>query len=386
MKKQNILLLLVIAISLGCRTQNEINDTSLFYTECQTIIDSFYVANPKSVGIMVHIESPKNNYSWSGCSGYSTKEGEMKLTPHQPALIASCIKPYVSSTILRLQELGSLTIEDSISRHLSKETIELFEKVGYDFNNIKIKHLLSHTSGIRNYVDPEYLEFINLNQQYRWTRSEQLGLAASKGIPLGDPEDVYSYTDTNYLLCAEIIESNSQKPFYTAMRNLLKYEKLGFKNTWFPTLESPNSNTNSMVHQYWGQMKWNSHEQDISYDLYGGGGIATTTKELAKFFYNLFQGKIIEDPSTLNKIFTNITPASGENTKYFLGLREGIFSDNKCYYHSGFWGTSVFYLPELETSIAVYILEKDDFQLIFEILEKMIDSLTKQSNIKKLHK
>jgi D-alanyl-D-alanine carboxypeptidase len=383
MKKQNILLLLVITIVVGCRTGNEINDTTLFYSECQTIIDSIYLANPKSVGIMVHIESPKNNHSWSGCSGYPNKEREMKLTPHQPALIASSIKPYVSSTILRLQELGSLTIEDSISRHLSKETIELFEKVGYDFDNIKIKHLLSHTSGIKNYVDPEYLEWINLNQQHRWTRNEQLKLAASKGKPLGDPEDVFSYTDTNYLLCTEIIESNSQKPFYTAMRNLLKYEKLGFKNTWFPTLENPNPNTKPMVHQYWGKMNWDSHEQDISYDLYGGGGIATTTKDLANFSYNLFQGKIIEDSTTLNKIFTKITPANGEDTGYFLGLREGISSDYKYYCHGGFWGTSVFYLPELETAIAVYILEKDEFHLISEVSDIMVSNLAKELNMTK---
>ena len=69
----------------------------------QTIIDSIYKANPQSIGIIVHIESPKNGISWSGSAGYSNKDTKSKLLPDQPALIASNIKTYVSAAILRLQ-------------------------------------------------------------------------------------------------------------------------------------------------------------------------------------------------------------------------------------------------------------------------------------------
>lgn len=309
----------MITSIVGCRTSNKNNDTASFFSDCQSAIDSVYTSNPESIGIMVHIESPENNLSWSGCSGYSNKDERNKLTPDQPALIASCIKPYISTSILRLQELGILTIDDSISRHLSEETIQLFEKAGYDFDSIKIKHLLSQTSGIKEYANSDYLQRVNNSKKHRWTREEQLRLTASKGKPLGSPEEVWSYSDANFLLCTEIIESNTSKPFYTAIRDLLKYKDLGFKNTWFPTLEKPNPNTKPMVHQYWSSWKWDSYEMDPSFDLYGGGGIATTTEELAKFSYNLFQGNIIADTLTLNKIFTKILPSDGEDTSYFLG-------------------------------------------------------------------
>ncbi len=379
MKYKVIFLFVVFAAAIGCKTSVKNTGTTLFYADCQSAIDSVYTANPEAIGIMVHIESPKNNLSWSGCSGYSNKVETKKLISDQPALIASCIKPYISATILRCQELGLLSIEDSMNQHLTEETIQLFEKAGYDFGSIKIKHLLSQTSGIKEYVDKDYLHKINKNQKHRWTREEQLRLTVSKGKPLGYPEEVWSYSDANFLLCTEIIESVTNKPFYTAIRELLKYKELGFKNTWFPTLEKPNPNTKPMVHQYWDSWNWDSHEMDPSFDLYGGGGIATTTEELAKFSYNLFQGNIIEDLITLNKIFLKIIPSEGEETNYFLGLRGGMINGFTSYSHGGFWGTNFLYLPELETSIAVYVLEKDEPQLVYgDIPKLLVKRLVKQ--------
>ena len=377
MKNKITLLLFAITMSIGCRTTDKNIDSTLFYEDCQSTIDSIYSANPKSVGIMIHIESPINNLSWSSSIGYSNKDQKTKLSSDQPALIASCIKTYVSASILRLQELNLLSIEDSISKHLTAETIRLFEDDGYDFNKIKIKHLLSHTSGIKDYADTEYIEWIDNNKKHRWTREEQLKLTVKKGDPLGDPEDIWSYADANFLLCTEIIESNTKKPFYTSMRNLLEYEELGLRDTWFPTLEKPSTTTKPMVHQYWGLKNWDSHNHDISWDLYGGGGIATTTEELAKFYYNLFQGNIIEDTITLNKIFTKITPSNNEDTKYYLGLGEGSSNGLTYYTHGGFWGTTVLYIPKLETSIAVYILEKDKSDLKEEAIYLVINQLKK---------
>lgn len=384
-KKMNhtiILLFVAIVSTIGCRTSNENSEATLFYSNCQSAIDSIFTANPESIGIMVHIESSKNNLSWSGCSGYSNKDERSQLICDQPALIASCIKPYISATILRLHELGSLTIEDPISQHLTEETIQLFENVGYDFDSIRIKHLLSQTSGIKEYADKDYLGMINENKKHRWTREEQLRLTVSKGKPLGSPEEVWTYSDANFLLCTEIIESVTKKPFYTAIRELLRYKELGFRNTWFPTLEKPDTKTKPMVHQYWKSWKWDSYEMDPSFDLYGGGGIATTTEELAKFSYNLFQGNIIEDTVTLNKIFTKIIPADGEDTRYLLGLGKERINGLTYYWHGGFWGTNFLYFPKLETSIAVYVLERDKSQLVYgtvpsillEQLAKHLDS------------
>ncbi|HAD80299.1 MAG TPA: serine hydrolase, partial [Flavobacteriaceae bacterium] len=44
----------------------------------------------------------------------------------------------------------------------------MLEKDGYDLNTITIKHLLSHTSGIQDYVDDAYFELVNQRPKYKW--------------------------------------------------------------------------------------------------------------------------------------------------------------------------------------------------------------------------
>ncbi len=308
---------------------------------------------------------------------------KIRLVSDQPALIASSIKPFVSASILRLEELKKLTIDDAIGRYLTDKTTRLFEGDGYDLEAIKIKHLLAHISGIYNYADAEYLDMIQNDKQHRWTREEQLLRSIEMGDPLSPPADTFVYADANFLLATEIIETITELPFYTAMRKLLKYEELGFEDTWFPTLEKPNPATKSLVHQYWSSRGWDSYDIDPSFDLYGGGGIATTTQELTQFFYNLFQGNIIRDSTTLNKIFTKIIPPGEEDNGYCLGLGEDIINGHRYYWHGGFWGTNVMYFPELETSIAIYVLEKDKSQMVYnEIPGAIVEKLAKQLNRK----
>ncbi|WP_034920637.1 serine hydrolase domain-containing protein [Gillisia sp. CAL575] len=372
-----IFLLISVIVLQSCGTA-KIENSANKDVEFQKIIDSIYQINPKSVGIMVHIESPKKGISWSGSVGYSDAENKTKLVSDQPALIASSIKTYISASLLRLQEQNKLSIEDPIKNYLSNRTIKLFESDGYDLDRIKIKHLLSHTSGIEDYANDEYLDWVDKNQKHRWTRDEQLELTIKVGNPLGEPEDTFNYADANYLLCTEIIENVTNKPFYESIRDLLKYEELGFSNTWFPILETKKQQTKSLVHQYWGEKNWDSYNHDISWDLYGGGGIATTTEELARFSYYLFNNKIIKDKNILNQIFTTIDTKDGKDNKYGLGLSIGNVKGYTSYGHGGFWGTVVLYFPKLDSSIAVFILERDERILRKNVLEALVLELTKE--------
>jgi len=391
-KNLNRIIILVFCILVAsCKTETKPSEQSMKIEieEFQSIIDSIYKANPQSIGIIAHIESPKNGISWSGGAGYSKKDTKTELLPDEPALIASSIKTYVSATILRLQEEGKLTIEDPIGKHLSKKTAALFKKDGYDINQIKIKHLLSHTSGIADYVNDDYFDFINKNQKYRWTRDEQLKLSVKVGSPLGKPQEVFKYADINYLLATEIIEQKTQKPFYIAMRELLKYDELGLINTWFPTLEEKPANTKKLVHQYWNEKEWgerkmnfdwDSYNHDISWDLYGGGGIAANMKELAQFSYNLFNEKIIKDKEVLNLIKTDVTTIDGIPKTYRLGVSDATIKGLQSLGHGGFWGTIVFYIPQLDASISVCVLERNGKMKIIEsLLNTITTELTSQT-------
>ena len=339
----------------------------------QHVLNSVFAANPASVGIMVHVESPKRGLSWSGASGYSAKDAKEKLEPDQPALIASNTKTFVSATILRLVEQKKLSVEQPIHYLISERTSALFQEGGYNVDSIAVKHLLSHTSGIRDFADDDYTDFINANKTHRWTRDEQLELAVKAGPPLGRAGFTFSYADVNYLLLTEVIEHITQKPFYMAMRELLGYQQLGLTTAWMPTLEEKPANAKPLVHQYWGELGWDSYDIDVSTDLYGGGGIACSTHDLALFAYQLLNYNIVKDTATLNLIYTEVPTQDPTPSYYFFGLAEYNFKGHIGYGHEGFWGTIVVYFPEFETSVAVFVLERDENGL----MKVMVDEIVK---------
>lgn len=342
----------------------------------QTLIDSIYQANPDMKGLMVHVEAPDQGISWSGAIGVADTMTQKALEVDQPALIASNTKTYVSVAILRLVEMGKIKLDASIQGLISEKTDNLLRADGYDTEAIKVMNLLSHTSGIFDYVSADaYFEKVLEEPMHRWTRDEQIKLGMTDGEPHAQPGETFSYADINYLLLTEIIEQQTDKSFYTAIRELLKYKELGLTTTWFESLEDRPANAKALVHQYESEMKLNSYTIDPSFDLYGGGGIAATTKDLALFSQNLFEKKLFDKPETLDLIYTTVTTKDTVPSNYYLGLSLSEINGKKAYGHGGFWGTVVNYFPEYNASIAVFILEREKRKLTKQVREGILRKL-----------
>lgn len=341
------------------------------------IVDSFYQSQPNTVGIILHVESPQRHLSYSYAAGYADKNTQQKLEPLQPVLLASNTKTYISAAILMLVECKAITLDQPIESLISDRSRQLLTQDGYALKTIHVRHLLSHTSGIHDYATDAYFDFVDTHPRYRWTRDEQISLAMEVGKPLGQPTDTFKYADINYLLLTEIIERFTNKPFYLAVRELLNYSGNGLYNTWFAGLDQPTLPTLPLAHQYWDKRFWDASEQHPSWDLYGGGGIIATAPDLARFFQHLFEGKIIRDKQLLAQMYTHV-PCKA-TTNYCLGVRKLSIAETIGYYHGGFWGTDAIYFPSLNTSIAIFILERGKRELSAEICKSILALLKKQS-------
>lgn len=333
-------------------------------------VDSIYQKHPNSVGIMVNIQSEEKNFFWNYAIGYSDKNNN-KIDAEQPALIASNTKTYVSAAILKLVENKKLELNQSIENLINKKTKKILLKNGYLKNKITIKNLLSHTSGITDYVNDGYFDFVNLNKNHQWTRDEQIKLAMKSANPSILPNDTFTYADINYLLLSEIIENITKKSYYSAIEELLEFKENNLTNTWFIQKQKQPKNSKSLVHQYWNKYTWDSYDLNPSWDLYGGGGLVSNTKDLSVFFQRLFERKIIHDQNILDEMYKDISP----KTNYCLGIRKISMSDLTGYYHGGFWGTDVIYFPELKTAISIFVLEKNERDISIDICKKIVEIL-----------
>ncbi|MEM1319790.1 MAG: serine hydrolase domain-containing protein [Bacteroidota bacterium] len=378
--KPSILPLLLLALSLlACQPQAPSTTTTAppAQTEAfQAILDSMLQQHPGMTGLMAHVEAPEQGISWSGAAGKQGPEKGQPLRADQPVLIASNTKTYVSVSILRLVEMGKVKLDQPIGALLSDQTRELLITDGYDLEGITVAHLLSHTGGVFNYVDAEdFFGRMEKNPKHRWTRDEQIALAISAGEPLGKAGALFKYADTNYLLLTEIIEQLTGQPFYEAMKELMAYERHGLTATWFHTLEPAPQGVKPLAYQYVGSLSINSYQLDASYDLYGGGGLAATSKDLARFSQLLFEGKFFEKPETLDLIYTKMPTEDQQDSNYLLGLSSSKVKAMQSYGHGGYWGTTVKYIPELNASIAIFILERDERKYRPVVMEAIVGQL-----------
>lgn len=318
-----------------------------------------------------------DNAIQSNFSGYADKNRKSQIYNQQPFRIASVTKTFVATAILRLHEDKLLSINDPIAQYISQKHINILKKGGYNPDQILIKQCLNHTSGLFDYavgqtpngISP-YIRIATSNPKKIWTRTEQIEGAMTWGEPYGEPGKSYNYSDTGYIILGEIIETISNKNLGIAIKNFLGYEKMNLKNTWYELYEK--EQTKDLISRYFEQIDFTHF--DASIDLYGGGGIVSTTKDLATFYHCLFSGKIFKNKETLT-LFISETNNLNFSKDYRNGFEVLKLYGQDVYYHSGIWNTQVAYIPNLNTAIAINFTEKKSDYL----LKNMIYLLTNQS-------
>jgi D-alanyl-D-alanine carboxypeptidase len=305
--------------------------------------------NENIPGVLVTVLCKEKEIDWSGASGYADKEKKIKLLHHQTFRIASVTKTFVASAILRLWEVKKLKLDDPIIKYISKEHSEILKKGGYSPEKITILHLLTHSSGMAEHTQTEKykIEFIKTN--HIWTRTEQLVELVNQTKQIGEIGEQFSYSDTGYLLLGEIIENITQKSLGKAIESLLNFEKSGLKSIHFENEKGEFDG--DRIHQYMDGE--DTYFINPTLDLYGGGGLLSSTRDLALFYMYLFENKVFRKKSTLERMLTPINYSTKQALDYRIGIWETEIEGLKAYTHTGFWGTQVVYIPYLKACIAV---------------------------------
>jgi D-alanyl-D-alanine carboxypeptidase len=317
------------------------------FNQFQNLLNGEVKANMP--GILLHIEYPDKNMSWSGVAGVSDKKtGDPLKTEHQ-FRIASVTKTFVACAVLRLWEDEKLQLDDPIQLYISAEHIEILRRGGYEVDRITIRHLLTHSSGLFDHTNSNnFVSKIMEDPQYEWTRTEQILIAATDGKPIAPVSERFSYSDTGYILLGEIIEQINGSDLDNSLRELLVFEHLGMPDT---RIENGRHLINeNRLHQYMDGV--DIYDFNPTMDIYGGGGLLSTAHDLAIFFQSLFNHKIFRKKSTLDTMLQPVPYTSKPDKDYRMGIFLIQVEGLDAYTHTGFWGTQVIYLPEYNASIA----------------------------------
>ncbi len=168
---------------------------------------------------------------------------------------------------------------------------------------------------------------------------------------------MFAYSDTGACLVGEILERVTGQTMGAAVRDLVGYERLAIAHTWQETVEPEPAGLPPLSHQYEGEA--DVADMDASVDLYGGGGLMSTCRDLARFFRGLLRGEVFREPSTLATMTTTLlgipsaegTPVEDDPTTAAMFLFRYELGGETWWGHGGYWGTTVWTCPSRDVTI-----------------------------------
>jgi D-alanyl-D-alanine carboxypeptidase len=330
----------------------------------QRLVDDDLASWPTMPARLLYVLAPEIGVDVEVAAGVRDLATGEALRPGSRFRIASVTKSFVGAATLRLVEDGRLSLDDTAAELLAGEYDDLLRSGGYDTTGITLRHLLTHTSGIYDFAadaygraDDGFTAMVHRDPAHRWSRYEQIEFAVRHGRPYGSPGTTFAYSDTGACLVGEILERVTGRTMGDAIRELVGYDRLGIAHTWQESIEPEPPDLPPLSHQYEGEL--DVAEMDPSVDLYGGGGLMSTCRDVARFFRALVRGEIFREPPTLTTMTTTLTdvplsPEAGfdedpaDAALFLIRRRMGGYT---WWGHDGYWGTTAFTCPERDVTI-----------------------------------
>jgi CubicO group peptidase (beta-lactamase class C family) len=143
--------------------------------------------------------------------------------------LASLSKQFTAAAILKLNQEKRLNVTDTVTKYLTH----------FPYSKITIHHLLTHTSGLPEYMDFPEKDFV---QDAPLTNAQlEKYLEEKKPKVLSQPGERYKYINTNYALLALIVETVTDTTFEYYIRKEI-FEPAGLKTISFTTELTSKSN------------------------------------------------------------------------------------------------------------------------------------------------
>jgi D-alanyl-D-alanine carboxypeptidase len=290
--------------------------------------------------------------------GLSNVEAGTPMKPSDLMLQGSVGKTYVAAVALQLVHEKRLRLDDKIERYLGSE--KWFARLP-NAREITVRMLMNHTSGLVRYEFKEqFTKDLTANPDKRWRPDELVAYILDTAPPFAAGQG-WEYSDTNYIVLGMIIERVTKARYYEqvaqrVLRPLKLTSTLPSDSRVIPGLiqgyagpDNPFGGTDAMI--VGGKFAINPQFE------WCGGGMASTTEDLARWAKALYEGRAF-DPSLLRQMLDGVPAKLGPEAKYGLGVIIRPTALGISYGHSGFFPgyiTEMIYFPEHKFAVAVQV-------------------------------
>lgn len=255
--------------------------------------------------------------------GMANLELGVAITPQSVFDIGSVSKQITAMAILLLAQDGKLSLDDDIRKYLP-------EIPDYG-SKVTIRHLLHHTSGLRNYTDLFDLQGIP-EADLTTDRDAMELIVRQKGVNF-KPGEEFLYSDTNFFLMSQIVKRVTGQTLRQFAQERI-FGPLGMTSTHFHddhTMIVPRRATGYAPHTGGG------FEIDMSnFEQLGDGSVMTTVEDLFRWDQN-FDHPQVGGPEAIRQLTTPGTLNNGRRIPYGMGLFIDHYRGLNWIHHSGEW-------------------------------------------------
>jgi D-alanyl-D-alanine carboxypeptidase len=340
---------------------------ALLETRLTKIVERFVQTDPCISGTLVHVDTPVLGDPVTAAAGFSNPAAGVPLQAIDQYCCASICKMYTTACVMRLVEKGSLKLDNRIAQYLPAQLLQgLAVYKGTDYSSkITIRQCLGHTSGLWDYYndgkknDKGYtpLDLLFLRDPGRfWTPIDVIEWGKRNLEAVTLPGTLPHYSDTNYLLVGLVMESVTNKPFYSLMRELV-LEPLKMEGTYAQYREEKRHPPGvELLHWFDSRIRRDQDDPQLGVDLsqenwessdYGGGGWLTTAGDLVKFLRGASGNTLFKDPNSWQQMQEWSDDSWLRDCKYGLGLMSFSLPEGGALVgHAGYYGSFAFLWPE----------------------------------------
>jgi len=275
--------------------------------------------------------------------GSANLEYDVPITAGSIFESGSVAKQFTAAAIVLLAEEGRLSLNDDIRRYVPEVP---------DFGDtIRIRHLLTHTSGLRDQWELLAIEGRGPGTQVH-SPATTIDLVRHQKSLNFPPGTEYSYSNTGYALLGVIVQRVSGQTLDTFTQTKL-FKPLGMSHTrWRDDFTAV---VKGRATAYSGTAERGFHTDMSFTNMIGNGGLLTTVGDLLRWNENFFN-PTIGGRSFVDTMQTRMVLRGGRRITYALGLTVGAYDGVAEVSHSGAtagYRTFLARYPDQQLSIAV---------------------------------
>ncbi len=321
--------------------------------EFQAVLDEYVAKGLPGISALVRDSSG----TWAGASGKADISENIDMKPCTVSKACSITKTFVGALTLQLVEEGQFSLDDPLTRWLPVEITDNVKNA----KESTVRMLLNHTTGIADVIDDNnfYLAVLN-NPARKWTPEELVTYVygdAPEFTPVGSDA---TYSNTNFLLLAMIIEKATGRPHDALLREKV-IQPLGLADTryyWHDPLPPYTAQGYFDLYNDGTMLNMTNYNTGSGN---GYGGLYSNVFDLQVFIEKLVREKTLLSGNMLDQMLTFTEEVGDSHRENGLAIFRDFLElgpDEYAYGHRGRdlgYTADMFWFPEKDRTMVYFV-------------------------------